>query len=248
MAASRLATPDGCLTKVENEFTAEAELAWGRASPKQRESSVPFTYSGCGGSWTDDAVVFAPDGSRDHQRARAVVRPDRRDPGAHLLRRPAGRPAAVPVGHPGRPGSPRSSPWRRRSAVCSRPGASRSPTTRRGALLDVFRRLVVPWAAGLIVLGAAFVVLLVLVRDNLLYPERLLDHRVELAAIGVVLAIRLFSDAMLSSLHPFYRERLSDSFLVRRTVPRRAAAATRHRPHVSANGAESGPELCVAAP
>ncbi|WP_426565671.1 hypothetical protein ACPPVT_03920 [Angustibacter sp. McL0619] len=245
MAASRLATPAGCLTAVENDFSTEAVLAWGRATPKQRTDSVPFTYGGCGGSWTDDAVVFAPGGT-------VALGPE----GTWCDMDPQRHP--VPSFCDDRPGRGASSlsdtlaSWL--TAVIAlaagvrsllKAGQASAPMTRRGAALDVFRRLVVPWLAGGIVVVAAFVVLLVLVRDNLLFPERLEAYRVELYAILVVLAIRLFSDAMLSSLHPFYRERLSDAFLVFRKDSQAQPLPYKVPTHVADNGALKGPNLVV---
>jgi hypothetical protein len=248
MAASRLATPDGCLLAIENDFTVQAELAWGRATTKQRADSVPFTYGGCGGSWTDDAVVFAPGGTVDLGPADTWC-----DVNQHQH--------PVPSFCDDRPGPTGSSltdtlvSWL--TAVIALAAAVRSllkagqasaPQTRRGALLDVFRRLVVPWLAGAIVLGAAFVVLLVLVRDNLLYPQRLDAYRVELVAILVVVAIRLLSDAMLSSLHPFYRERLSDVFLVHRKDHTAEPLDYKTPTHVFVNGFANLPDDAVKGP
>ena len=250
MAASRLATPDGCLRAIETQFSEQAELAWGRATTKQREDSVPFSYGGCGGSWTDDAVVFAPEGTVD-------LGPHDTWCDVDQQRHPVPTFCDDVPGPSGTSLTDTLASWLTAvvalaAAVRSllKAGQATSPQTRRGAVLDVFRRLVVPWLAGTIVIGAAFVVLLVLVRDNLLYPQRLDAYGVELVAILVVVAIRLLSDAMLSSLHPFYRERLSDVFLVRREDHTAKPLDYKMRTHVFENGFApddevKGPNLVV---
>ncbi|GAB3591473.1 hypothetical protein GCM10027446_09530 [Angustibacter peucedani] len=245
MAAARLATPDGCVRAIERDLTASAVLAWERAPSSAQEKSVPFTYRGCGGTWTDDAVVFAPGGQ-------VAARPS----GSWCY---ASRGLPRPTFCDERPGTGHISfsdtlaSWLAgilalaaavRGVLAGRT-ASIVPGTRRGMISDVVRRVLLPWAAGAVVVVAVLVVLMVLLRDNLLYPARLHTVHAGMLAALAALALRVLTDAMLSSLHPFYRERLSDSFLVVRNGTEAEPLPYRLPTHVHENGSLTGPDLVV---
>ncbi len=246
MANARLATPDGCLRAIENDLTEQATLTWERAPAPARADPLPFTYRGCGGTWTDDALVFAPGGV-------VTPRPGGRwcDPATGLPRprfcddRPTGGKVSL---------SDTFASWfagvvALAAAVRGVAGSARftssAPGSRRGMVADLLRRVLLPWAAAAVVSLAVLMVLLVLLRDNLLNPARLHAVHAGVIAALVVLGLRLLTDAMLSSLHPFYRERLSDSFLLRRLDDQAEPLPYRLPTHVHQCGALSGPDLVV---
>lgn len=245
LTAARLATPDGCLAAVGADLRRSAELAWQRAPAAKRATSVPFAYGGCGGEWTDDAVVFAPGGV-------ALARPaDGYCNSASGALTPT---FCDDLGGDGKVSLPDSlASWvgavvalsvAVRGVLGGSGAVAGAAVSRRARLGDVVRRVVLPWVASAVIVLVALTILLVALRDNLLRPDRIDVPAVLLAGMAVLLS-RLLSDAMLSSLHPFYRERLSDTFLVRRrdgvAEPLPYALPT----HVHQNSALTGPDLVV---
>jgi hypothetical protein len=214
MAAVDLVTPRACRDAARTDLRRAAAAAWARTPGAASGAAVPVTYGACGDTWTDDARVVAPGG---------VVPPAGAD--ADPCRGPGATPPPAFCADLRGSGTP--SPLERAASVAAGllalagavrgftggvPGAS----SRFGKVLDVARRVVVPWLAVVALGVAAAVVLLLLVRDHLVRPGRLAEPGSLLAAVAGFGLIRMGTDAMLSSMHPFYRERLSDTFLVRR--------------------------------
>lgn len=89
-----------------------------------------------------------------------------------------------------------------------------------GVLTTVWSKVkatVLPWAAAVLVIGVLVVLLLRWTAGLVAAPERLASWNLALGYLGAVVGIRLLTDANRTSLHHFYRERLSFAFIVRRT-------------------------------
>lgn len=245
MAASGLATPEACTAATRASFERQAVLAWERAS--DREDEVPFSYGACGEEWTDDAAVFAPGGTplyagvSDLCEAGVAPRPSYCDDtattgisgweqiGAWAAVLAAGL-AAV------------------RGLMRGLGGGAGGGTGRIARLADGLRSVVLPWTALVLLIAVIALIFLVLTRDNLVDPERLEPHLWwVLIPLGAV-AIRVLTDAIISSLHPFYRERLSDTFLIKRADDKPVPFDYRDPTHVFTSAAWAGPPFVVPGP
>lgn len=250
MAASGLATPEACTAATRASFEREAVLAWQRAA--DREDEMPFSYGACGEEWTDDAAVFAPEGTPLNADATDLC-------DAGVAPRPSYCDDTTTSG---------ISSWEQigawlavlaaavaavRGLMRGLGGGSGGGTGRMSRLADGLRRVVLPWTALVLALVLVALIFLVLTRDNLVDPDRLEPHLWWVwIPIGAV-AIRVLTDAIISSLHPFYRERLSDTFLIKRAEDKPVPLDYRDPTHVFAssaalNGRPSvapGPELTI---
>jgi hypothetical protein len=247
LSAARLATPNGCRARAQADFVASSEIAWERTPRPLRASSIPVHYGTCGSTWTDDVLAFTRDG-------RVTVPPGRLglcDPALGATptycdeQRPDNAGGLSPV--------QTVSAWLAalaalsagfRGVVKGLRGAT-SSSSRAGRLVMRLRSVVVPWTAAVALGLVAFVVVLVQVRDTLLHPANLEHSAVLLGVLGVVAVLRLSSDAFSSSLHPFYRERLSETFLVKREDDDAVALDYGDPTHVFTSFADSGPELTI---
>lgn len=119
----------------------------------------------------------------------------------------------------------------------------------RTRLLVFARTKLAPWAASAIIVIAAVLVLLRWTGGYATDPSYQADWQVALVMAGIALAIKLFTDANRTSLHAYYRERLSRAFLVTRKDNGAAVALDYSMPlrysewSVPVNG---GPRLVIA--
>ena len=125
--------------------------------------------------------------------------------------------------------------------------------SRLGRLLAVVRVRLAPWLGTVIIVGAAYVVLLRLTREYAISPDWRTDWANAAYLLAVVCGVRLLTDANRTSLHQFYRERLATAYLVERVDDRTAHAMPGNRPlpvseHAGPpTGGSGGPELVMAA-
>lgn len=224
LAAAQLATPAACKAAIQTSMSTQARIA--RISVADTTEEISFSYGACGETWTDDARVFAPLGS---------AFPSLDCPAAHEASI-GSRPVPSYCADQASGGLPlwQSVPaW---MAVVSAAAAAiralakglsagtagtagsekKAKPSRFANLAESVRQTVLPWTA-VVVLGFVLAIVLInLTRDNLVHPDRLNSIPGPLWAAVVFLAVRFLSDAILSSLHPYYRERLSGTFLIRR--------------------------------
>ncbi|WP_182376749.1 hypothetical protein [Nocardioides sp. WS12] len=252
MSTAGLATPEACRDAIEESFEREAAQSW--LTTSDRSKGVTFTYGACGDEWTDDSVVFAPKGSAIDASDNALCKTDATGP------RPAYCDDREDEG---------ISAWERFGAWLAAAGAliatarglarglagggaSSEKPSRLAKIFDAIVRTVLPWAA-VVLLGLVVAVLLITqVRDNLVDPDRLTPDAHWLWIPALIAGIRLLTDAIQSSLHPYYRERLSDTFLIRRSATATEAEALPYTEptHVHQSSPpkvflQPGPELTV---
>ncbi len=247
LAAARLATPNGCRARAEQQFVSRSEAAWSRTPHPEKAGSIPVHYGSCGDSWTDDVLAFTDDGTIRVPRGPLGLCGPTQDP--------------TPTYCDAQPGdnegglSPVQTVTAWLAALTAISAGFRglfkglrgtgSSTTRAGRLALRLRSVVVPWTAAIALGAVAFVVVLVQVRDTLLHPANLEDSAVLIAVLAVVAVLRVASDAFSSSLHPFYRERISETFLVKREADEAVPLDYGDPTHVFTSFADSGPELTV---
>jgi hypothetical protein len=119
----------------------------------------------------------------------------------------------------------------------------------RARLLLFARTKLAPWAGSAIIVIAAIVVLLRWTGGYATDPAYQEDWHVALVLAAIALAIKVLTDANRTSLHSFYRERLSRAFLVKRQDNGAAAALDYHlrlRYSDWAKPADGGPQLVIA--
>lgn len=120
-------------------------------------------------------------------------------------------------------------------------------------VVGMLRVRVAPWLGSLLIVAAAFVALLRLTNRYVTDAGWRSDWATAAVLLGVVVGVRVLTDANRTSLHHFYRERLSTAYLVERVDNRTARSrAYRHPLTVSSyadrNGdASPGPRLVMAA-
>jgi hypothetical protein len=120
----------------------------------------------------------------------------------------------------------------------------------RSRLRAFARTKLAPWLGTAILLLAAVVVLLRWTGGYAIDPAYQRDWSVAGVLVGIAVAIKLLTDANRTSLHPFYRERLSRAFLVTRQENGAAVSldySLRLRYSEWARPREAGPQLVVAA-
>ena len=217
-----------CEEALATQFRENAGNAWDRA--RHQGTSIPFDYGACGNTFTDDAATFNPGTASWHSVMRESTDGSgligfRCRTGDAALADDSPNPAACLTADRG------SSPWSARiTALVAALGAlvalvrsvrgtpSGSAPSRPSKVATFVRERVLPWSA----LGLAALVFTVvglrLGRWLLTEPGRLADSWSGwLIPVGLLfVANRLFSDATSASLHPFYRERLADAFLIKR--------------------------------
>lgn len=126
---------------------------------------------------------------------------------------------------------------------------SKGATGVRARLLAFARTKLAPWAGSTIIVVAAIIVLLRWTggyATDSLYQE---DWKVAWILAGIALAIKVLTDANRTSLHSFYRERLSRAFLVTRKPNGAAVALDYHlrlRYSEWAKPTNGGPQLVIA--
>lgn len=96
---------------------------------------------------------------------------------------------------------------------------ARSPQAASGwreSLGKLARTYLLPWVGTVLIVTAAVFLALRWTRDLSLVPTEF--ERVQLLYLcaGYIVAVKVFTDSTSSSLHPFYRERLARTFLLRR--------------------------------
>ena len=208
-----------CDESVRADFAAQAKLAWGRAPDPTSATSLPFHYGACGDSFTDDALAFP------------AVAASGRAPEV-----PCPRPATSAAEYPAQavpqfcdPVRDSTGGWGARitGAVALLAALStllrgilgqsdEKGTGRTGRLWVFVKHRLLPWTAGAAVFLALVLLLLRFIRLLVVEPGLLASPATWVAPIVAFLAIRLLTDATTSSLHPFYRERLHDTFLIKR--------------------------------
>ncbi len=125
--------------------------------------------------------------------------------------------------------------------------------SRLGRLLAVVRVRLAPWIGTVIIVVAAYVVLLRLTREYAISPDWRTEWANAAYLLAVVCGVRLLTDANRTSLHQFYRERLATAYLVERVDDRTAQAMPGNRPLPVSEFADrptdgpGGPELVMAA-
>ncbi|MGW7679147.1 hypothetical protein ACWGID_00255 [Kribbella sp. NPDC054772] len=125
----------------------------------------------------------------------------------------------------------------------------KAATGMRAKLLVFARTKLAPWAGSAIIVVAAVIVLLRWTggyATDTTYQE---DWNVALVLAAIALAIKVLTDANRTSLHSFYRERLSRAFLVTRKDNGAAVALDYHlrlRYSDWANPVDGGPQLVIA--
>ncbi|MET9314138.1 hypothetical protein ABZX12_20205 [Kribbella sp. NPDC003505] len=125
----------------------------------------------------------------------------------------------------------------------------KAATGLRARLLAFARTKLAPWAGGAIIVLAAVVVLLRWTGGYATDPAYQQDWNVALVLVAIALAIKVLTDANRTSLHSFYRERLSRAFLVKRQDNGAAVALDYHlRLRYSDWGKplDGGPQLVIA--
>ncbi|MEU8226635.1 hypothetical protein [Kribbella sp. NPDC048915] len=119
----------------------------------------------------------------------------------------------------------------------------------RARLAMFLRTKVAPWAASAIIVVAAVVVLLRWTVGYATDPAYQQDWGVAVILVAIALAIKVLTDANRTSLHSFYRERLSRAFLVKRQDNGAAVALDYHlrlRYSDWAKPLDGGPQLVIA--
>jgi hypothetical protein len=125
----------------------------------------------------------------------------------------------------------------------------RKATGVRARVLVFARTKLAPWLGSAIIVGAAIIVLLRWTGGyaiDISYQE---DWNVALVLAAIALAIKVLTDANRTSLHSFYRERLSRAFLVTRKDNGAAVALDYHlrlRYSEWAKPVDGGPQLVIA--
>ncbi|TDD25392.1 hypothetical protein E1218_14970 [Kribbella turkmenica] len=119
----------------------------------------------------------------------------------------------------------------------------------RARLLSFARTKLAPWLASAIIVIAAVVVLLRWTGGYATDPLYQEDWNVALILAAIAVAIKVLTDANRTSLHSFYRERLSRAFLVTRKDNGAAVALDYHlrlRYSDWAKPVDGGPQLVIA--
>ena len=125
----------------------------------------------------------------------------------------------------------------------------KAATGLRARLLVFARTKLAPWAGSAIIVLAAVVVLLRWTGGYATDPAYQQDWDVALVLVAIALAIKVLTDANRTSLHSFYRERLSRAFLVTRKDNGAAVALDYHlrlRYSDWAKPLDGGPQLVIA--
>jgi hypothetical protein len=125
-------------------------------------------------------------------------------------------------------------------------GASRLRTR----VIAFLRTKVAPWLGSAIIVAAAAIVLLRWTGGYATDPAYREDWSVAVVLALIAILIKLFSDANRTSLHPYYRERLSTAFLVRRAENGAAVSMEYQEPLRYSEWAkpkDGGPQLVVGA-
>jgi hypothetical protein len=124
-----------------------------------------------------------------------------------------------------------------------------SEASLRGRLLAFARNKLAPWVGSAIIVGAAIIALLRWTGGYATDRSYQEDWSVALVLASIAIAIKLLTDANRTSLHSFYRERLSRAFLVTRK-PNGAAVSLdysiRLRYSEWAKPTDGGPQLVIA--
>jgi len=205
-----------CETATQEDFVRQAQIAWHRTPDPERASTIPFTYGACGQTYGDDVLPFATGDPKapptawpgcfagtDLALTRALPHScDRtQDTTGGWATRLAGLAALATT---------LAATWRRHGTP--------EATTKPGKLVAFIRRRVLPWSALAAALALLAIVGIWMGRSLSVNLARLDDYATFLILPITYAVVRLLGDAMATSLHPFYRERLADTFLVRRTT------------------------------
>ena len=92
------------------------------------------------------------------------------------------------------------------------------------------RDVVLPWAATAVISVTMILVLLRWTQDLALYPELRQQWGLMAWCGGILIAVKVLTDANSTSLHHFYRERLTKSYLVHRRRDGKVSNFPYHRP------------------
>jgi hypothetical protein len=119
-------------------------------------------------------------------------------------------------------------------------------------LVDMLRVKLAPWLGSILIVVGAFIALLRLTNNYATSDTWRSNWSMALVLLGIVAGVRVLTDANRTSLHHFYRERLSTAYLMERVDDRTATSRTYRKPlTVSEFAAQppnhpDGPELVMA--
>ncbi|WP_350280433.1 hypothetical protein [Kribbella sp. HUAS MG21] len=125
----------------------------------------------------------------------------------------------------------------------------KAATGLRARLVVFARTKLAPWAGSAIIVLAAIIVLLRWTGGYATDPSYQKDWDVAVVLVAIAVAIKVLTDANRTSLHSFYRERLSRAFLVKRQDNGAAVALDYHlrlRYSDWAKPLDGGPQLVIA--
>lgn len=217
---------DLCQQAIREDFVREAQIAWHRVVKPAEQESIPFSFGACGENYEDDAALYpaiagAPlattTGSK-HRPAASLTTPDPPDCGI----------VTGPLPHYCDVNRDTTGGWATRLAGLT--GAltallalwrKRTPaeaSSRTDKLTAFIHKYILPWSALAVAVAIVAIVGMRMGRTLSVEIGRLDQWRTYAVPLGVYVVGRLVGDATITSLHPFYRERLADAFLVRRNA------------------------------
>lgn len=251
-----LVSDSACERAIAFQFAREARLTWLRSPAPEEADSLPFSYGACGSEFHDDVLVFPQLGQTGVPPKVKCLGPT--EPASGY---------AAPLPDYCSPARDTTGGWGARLLsflvlVTALTTVIRGMTTqsdtdggsRLGRLSRLLRHYVVPWIALMLALVGAALAELRSLRHFLADPDALDDTWLRIpvawAPIIVFIVLRIISDAMVSSLHPFYRERLAETFFVKR-VDDQIKSVTSHsdlnvEPPLHPRSRQSLAVLCVA--
>jgi hypothetical protein len=97
-------------------------------------------------------------------------------------------------------------------------------------LVDMVRVKLAPWLGSILIVVAAFIALLRLTNNYATSDTWRSNWSMAIVLLGTVAAVRVLTDANRTSLHHFYRERLSTAYLMERVDDRTATSRNYRRP------------------
>lgn len=222
-----------CRRALRESFVREARIAWRRTANATSATDIPFDFGACGTSGTDNAALWptvAAPGAGRHtgpdvavtMNAQALL--DYRCPG------PDENPPKGPLPAFCADSGDRTGGWANRwtglaaivtalLALGKSVRGNGDSDTKAGRLSTLVTRVVLPWAALIGVMALIGIIGMNMGRALTMDPARLDRPWTYAVPLAFLACVRVLNDATTSSLHPFYRERLASTFLVKRTGP-----------------------------
>lgn len=229
---AQLVPDEICEQAVGEDFVRQAQIAWHRVANPDAAEAIPFSYGACGDVFEDDALLFRSIASAPLTAVSAqnpytpsdntppVSAPPCIDPATgraasplphycDLVQRDTTGGWATRITALVALASTLAATWRKRSGT--------EATSKPGRLAAFVRRRVLPWSVVAALIGLLGLAGMHMGRSLATTNGRLDQWWVWPVPLATYLLVRLLSDASIASLHPFYRERLADTFLIRRT-------------------------------